>query len=85
MSKVKASGKGNQQSQQKRAGKRLGVKKCGGEKVIPGNIIVRHRGAEYRDGDGVGMGRGQPLFSLEAGTVQFGTKHGKTVVSVVAE
>jgi len=39
------------------AGRRLGVKKFGGEKVIPGNIIVRQRGTKFHPGDNVGMDR----------------------------
>ncbi|MEN8253414.1 MAG: 50S ribosomal protein L27, partial [Patescibacteria group bacterium] len=48
MSKVKASGKVKQQAQGKRHGKRLGVKKFAGEKVVGGNIIIRQRGAKYK-------------------------------------
>lgn len=84
MSKVKASGKVAQQSQQKRKGKRLGVKKFGGEKVIVGNIILRQRGAKYKAGSGVGMGRDHTIFAMMDGVVKFGTRFGKTVVNVVA-
>lgn len=83
MSKVKASGKVNQHPQSRRHGKRLGVKKFGGEKVIPGNIILRQRGARYKSGAGVGMGKDHTIFSLIEGIVSFGKKHGKTVVNVV--
>ncbi|MBI1906275.1 MAG: 50S ribosomal protein L27 [Rhodocyclales bacterium] len=54
--------------------KRLGVKRYGGEAVIPGNIIVRQRGTEYHPGDNVGMGKDHTLFALTAGTVQFSVK-----------
>ncbi len=84
MSKVKASGKVAQQSQRKRHGKRLGVKKFGGEVVIPGNIIVRQRGAKYKPGDGVGMGKDHTIFALAKGAVAFGKRYGKTVVNVIA-
>jgi len=84
MSKVKASGKVNQQSQKKRSGKRLGVKKFGGETVIPGNIILRQRGARYKAGKNVGMGRDHTIFALKSGKVAFGKKHGRTTVNVVA-
>ena len=47
--------------------KRLGVKKFGGEAVIPGNIILRQRGTRYHPGAGVGMGRDHTLFALVAG------------------
>ena len=46
-------------------GRRLGVKKFGGEIVIPGNIIVRQRGTKFHPGDNVGMGRDHTLFALD--------------------
>ena len=49
------------------AGRRLGVKKFGGEIVVPGNIIVRQRGTKFHPGERVGMGRDHTLFALEAG------------------
>lgn len=82
MSKVKASGKVNQHAQGKRRGKRLGVKKSGGESVIAGNIIVRQRGAKYKSGKGVGMGKDHTIFALIDGIVEFGKRFGKTVVNV---
>ncbi|PIR59124.1 MAG: 50S ribosomal protein L27 [Candidatus Pacebacteria bacterium CG10_big_fil_rev_8_21_14_0_10_56_10] len=82
MSKIKASGKVAQQSQRRRSGKRLGVKKFGGERVITGNIIVRQRGARYKAGKGVGMGKDHTLFALQDGVVAYGLKHGSTVVNV---
>ncbi len=51
--------------------KRLGVKKFGGENVIPGNIIIRQRGTTYRPGVNVGLGRDHTLFALVEGTVTF--------------
>ena len=57
--------------------KRLGVKKFGGEAVIPGNIIMRQRGTRYHPGAGVGMGRGHTLFALIAGRVAFDKLHRK--------
>ncbi|KAI9322210.1 ribosomal L27 protein-domain-containing protein [Dichotomocladium elegans] len=53
------------------AGRRLGVKKFGGQEVIPGNIIVRQRGTRFHPGDNVGMGKDHTLFALEPGFVQF--------------
>ena len=53
------------------AGKRLGVKKFGGEAVIPGNILVRQRGTEYHPGNNVGIGRDHTLFALIEGSVKF--------------
>ncbi|MBF0108969.1 MAG: 50S ribosomal protein L27 [Magnetococcales bacterium] len=52
-------------------GRRLGVKKFGGEAVIPGNIIVRQRGTRMFPGDGVGIGRDHTLFALVEGKVSF--------------
>jgi len=51
--------------------KRLGVKKYGGELVIPGNIIVRQRGTQFHPGDGVGMGKDYTIFAIAEGRVQF--------------
>jgi large subunit ribosomal protein L27 len=53
------------------AGRRLGVKKFGGETVIPGNIIVRQRGTKVYPGANVGMGKDHTLFALEGGRVAF--------------
>jgi len=67
------------------AGRRLGVKKFGGELVIPGNIIVRQRGTQYHAGDNVGMGKDHTLFALKEGNVKFAIKaKGRTYVSVDA-
>jgi large subunit ribosomal protein L27 len=52
-------------------GRRLGVKKFGGEIVIPGNIIVRQRGTKFYPGVNVGMGKDHTLFATEAGLVAF--------------
>jgi ribosomal protein L27 len=51
--------------------KRLGVKKFGGEAVIPGNIIVRQRGTKFHPGDNVGIGKDHTLFALTEGKVSF--------------
>ena len=84
MSKVKASGKVKQHAQGKRHGKRLGVKKYAGEKVIGGNIILRQRGAKYKTAKGVGMGKDHTIFALIDGVVKFGKRFGKTTVSVIS-
>ena len=55
--------------------KRLGVKKFGGEAVIPGNIIVRQRGTTWHPGVNVGMGKDHTLYALVDGKVTF-TKKG---------
>ena len=65
-------------------GRRLGVKKYGGEKVIAGNIIIRQRGTKWHPGTGVGLGKDHTIFALEDGFVQFRTRaKGKSFVSVV--
>ncbi len=64
-------------------GRRLGVKKYGGEFVVPGNIIIRQRGTKVWPGDNVGMGRDHTLFAKIEGTIQFGKKaKNRTYVSV---
>ncbi len=64
--------------------KRLGVKKFGGEAVIPGNIILRQRGTQWHPGDNVGMGKDHTLFATLEGAVQFRAKaNGRTYVSVM--
>ncbi len=65
------------------AGRRLGVKKFGGEAVIPGNIIVRQRGTKFHPGENVGMGRDHTLFALVPGSVAFRrSSGGRTYVLV---
>ena len=67
------------------AGRRLGVKKFGGEHVIGGNIIVRQRGTKWHPGANVGIGTDHTLFAKAEGKVQFITKgNGRAFVSVVA-
>lgn len=51
--------------------KRLGVKKFGGEAVIPGNIILRQRGTKFQPGRNVGLGRDYTIFALVEGRVKF--------------
>ena len=53
------------------AGRRLGVKKFGGERVIAGNILVRQRGTRFYPGRNVGMGKDHTLFATAAGVVHF--------------
>lgn len=67
------------------AGRRLGVKKFGGQEVIGGNIIVRQRGTKFYAGANVGMGKDHTLFALDAGRVRFHDgKLGRKYVSVDA-
>ncbi|KAJ1399784.1 Ribosomal protein L27 [Sesbania bispinosa] len=51
--------------------KNLGVKKFGGERVIPGNIIVRQRGTRFHPGNYVGIGKDHTLYALKEGSVKF--------------
>lgn len=63
--------------------KRLGVKKFGGQAVIPGNIIIRQRGTQWHPGANVGMGKDHTLFALVEGKVEFQAKaNGRTYVTV---
>ena len=65
------------------AGRRLGVKKFGGQEVIGGNMIVRQRGPKVYPGAGVGMGKDHTLFALVEGRVRFHAgKLGRKYVSV---
>ncbi|MEL6957724.1 MAG: 50S ribosomal protein L27 [Pseudomonadota bacterium] len=66
------------------AGRRLGIKKFGGEHVIPGNIIARQRGNKWWPGEGVGEGKDHTIFATEEGAVSFrkGFK-GRTFISVL--
>lgn len=64
-------------------GRRLGVKKFGGEAVIPGNIIIRQRGTKYSPGRNVGLGRDHTIFALVEGSVAFKKTRDKVTVSVV--
>ncbi|WP_420863659.1 50S ribosomal protein L27 [Algirhabdus cladophorae] len=66
------------------AGRRLGVKKFGGEAVIPGNIIMRQRGTKMWPGAGVGMGKDHTIFATVEGQVKFhkGLKQ-RTFISVL--
>jgi large subunit ribosomal protein L27 len=66
------------------AGRRLGVKKFGGENVLAGNILVRQRGAKYWPGDNVGMGRDHTLFAKADGQVKFVTKAKERTYVMVA-
>ncbi len=56
------------------AGRRLGVKKSGGQAVVAGNIIIRQRGTKVKPGLNVGVGRDHTLFALAEGTVLFERK-----------
>ncbi len=65
-------------------GRRLGIKKSGGQSVIAGNILIRQRGTKWHPGANVGLGRDHTIFALVDGTVEFRRKSGDKVhVSVV--
>jgi len=67
-------------------GRRLGVKKFGGERVVSGMIIVRQRGTKFHPGRNVGMGTDHTLFATSAGAVAFECKAGgRQYVTVVAQ
>lgn len=81
MSKVKAGGKTRQHTT--RPGKRLGVKIFGGQVIKIGQIIIRQRGSQVHAGFNVGTGSDHTLFAMSDGTVKFGKKLGRKIVSVV--
>ena len=66
------------------AGRRLGVKKFGGEIVLSGNIIVRQRGTKFHPGTNVGIGKDHTLFAVKNGKVNFIKKRKRTFVSVIS-
>ena len=85
-------GQGSTQNNRDSAGRRLGIKKFGGEKVIPGNIIVRQKGSKYVAGKNTYMGRDFTIHAAIDGIVKFtkkrierfdGRKYERTVVNVV--
>ncbi|WP_310621632.1 50S ribosomal protein L27 [Flexibacterium corallicola] len=66
------------------AGRRLGIKKFGGELVIPGNIIARQRGTTWHPGANVGMGKDHTIFATVEGNVSFEQKRGgRTYINVM--
>jgi large subunit ribosomal protein L27 len=67
-------------------GRRLGLKKFGGETVKAGNILVRQRGTKFHAGLHVGMGRDHTLFALKDGVVEFQSyKKNKTRINIQPE
>ena len=65
-------------------GKRLGIKKFGGESVVSGNIIVRQRGTKWHPGKNVGLGRDYTIFAVADGYVEFKASTGGRVYVSVA-
>ncbi|MBD3823379.1 MAG: 50S ribosomal protein L27 [Epsilonproteobacteria bacterium] len=77
-------GQGSTQNNRDSAGRRLGVKKFGGEVVIAGNIIIRQRGTKVHPGSNVGMGKDHTIYALVDGVVKFERKDkNRQKVSVV--
>jgi large subunit ribosomal protein L27 len=65
-------------------GRRLGVKKFGGEAALAGNILIRQRGTKYWPGENVGMGKDHTLFAKATGAVKFVTRRNdRTYVEIV--
>lgn len=81
MAHTKSAGsvKGNKDS----IAKRLGVKLYGGQKVAPGNIIVRQKGSKFHPGIGTSIGKDYTIFATSGGTVQFKNARGKKIIEVV--
>ncbi len=69
-------GQGSTQNNRDSAGRRLGVKKFGGEFVRAGNIIIRQRGTKVHPGNNVGLGKDHTIFALVDGFVKF-ERYGK--------
>ncbi len=69
-------GQGSTQNNRDSAGRRLGVKKFGGEFVRAGNIIIRQRGTKFHPGNNVGLGKDHTIFALIDGYVKF-ERYGK--------
>jgi large subunit ribosomal protein L27 len=67
-------GQGSTQNNRDSAGRRLGVKKFGGEVVRSGNIIIRQRGTKFHTGNNVGIGKDHTIFALIDGVVKFERK-----------
>ncbi|MFV0321739.1 MAG: 50S ribosomal protein L27 [Alphaproteobacteria bacterium] len=66
------------------AGRRLGIKKFGGEAVVSGNIICRQRGTKWHPGNNVGIGKDHTIFATSEGHVKFEKKEkGRIYISVV--
>ena len=77
-------GAGSSKNGRESHSKRLGVKIFGGQKIIAGNIIVRHRGTKHHPGLNVGMGKDHTLFALSNGYVEFKKgRNDRSFVSVI--
>ena len=79
-------GQGSTQNNRDSAGRRLGVKKYGGEAVVAGNIIIRQRGTKVHPGKNVGMGKDHTIYALVDGVVSFKKRvNNKSYVSVLPQ
>jgi large subunit ribosomal protein L27 len=63
---------------------RLGVKRFGGQAVVPGNIIIRQRGTKFYPGVGVMMGKDHTIFAIVEGQVSFTTSRNRKHINVIA-
>jgi len=78
-------GQGSSRNGRDSPGQRRGVKKFGGQAVVPGNIIIRQLGTRVHPGEGVGMGRDYTIYARIDGVVTYDNfGHGKKRVSVLA-
>jgi len=77
-------GQGSSKNGRDSNSQRLGIKVYGGGPVQTGSIIIRQRGTRFHPGAGAGRGGDDTIFATVSGTVQFGEKRGKRVISVVA-
>jgi large subunit ribosomal protein L27 len=78
-------GQGSSRNGRDSAGRRLGIKRSGGQVVRAGNIIIRQRGSKIHPGEGVGMGKDYTIYALVDGVVRFETTAGdKKRVSIIA-
>jgi large subunit ribosomal protein L27 len=76
-------GAGSSRNGRDSIGRRLGIKKSGGEHVIAGNILIRQRGTQHNPGRNVGLGKDHTLYALTDGMVVFKkTTKGKSIVSI---
>lgn len=80
MAHTKAGGSTRQKGN--RRGKRLGVKKFGGQKVKSGHILIRQKGSSVRASEGVGTSRDFTLFALKDGVVTFFKKQSKQFIKI---
>jgi large subunit ribosomal protein L27 len=82
MAHTKAGGSTRQKGN--RRGKRLGVKLFGGQKVAPGNIIIRQKGTSTHAGPGVRMGKDFTLYAIKSGVVKFLRRQGRKLITVIS-